>query len=104
MRLADLHPWFYDSGGTGISDKDGNPVPLRKGVGIGFDCPCGGDCGMVSVSFANPLDGGPPSRKDGHTWQRTGDTFETLTLSPSIQRLNGCKWHGWIKNGEVITC
>lgn len=35
-------------------------------------------------------------------WERTGDTFDTLTLKPSIQRVGGCAWHGFITNGEVI--
>ena len=47
-------------------------------------------------------------RADGEpTWQRTGDTFETLTLHPSILRSpqkGGCGWHGWVTNGEVRSC
>jgi hypothetical protein len=51
-------------------------------------------------------------------WLRTGDTFDTLTLSPSIHVLSVSRWdkdnpddrskwvaethwHGWIVNGEV---
>jgi hypothetical protein len=41
-------------------------------------------------------------------WNREGDTFETVTLSPSISvRQHGeyeqlhC-WHGFIRNGEVV--
>lgn len=34
-------------------------------------------------------------------WKRTGETFETLTLEPSIMQPRGC-WHGHIKNGEVL--
>jgi hypothetical protein len=103
MRLTDLNPLWVDAGGPGISDRNGNPVPARHGIGIIFDCPCG--CRMRSyVDFSNPLDGGPPFRDDGHSWQRTGETFETLTLYPSIKRDRawcGCAWHGWIKGGEV---
>jgi hypothetical protein len=62
-------------------------------------------CGIRGyVAFANPLDGGPPHISLGEpTWQRTGDTFETLTLSPSILRTRpyGCGWHGFITDGEV---
>lgn len=103
MKLTDLNPRWVGAGGPGISDKDGNPVPAREGVGISFDCPCG--CHIRDyVDFTNPLDGGPPHRSDGHTWQRTGDDFATLTLHPSIKRdraKGGCGWHGWVKNGEV---
>lgn len=88
-----------------------------------FDCPCAtcrakrtGDPDRDFhlrhyVGFANPLDGGPffessagaPSPK----WQRTGDTFETLTLTPSIlsdPAKGGCGWHGFNTNGEVTGC
>ena len=104
MKLIDLNPKWYGSGGKGHTDKDGNTLPRREGLGITFNCPCG--CSdQLAVSFTNPLDGQPP--RDGHTWQRTGDTFETLTLSPSLLRSKdkgGCGWHGWVRNGQIITC
>ena len=104
MKLIDLHPTFVGAGGPDISDQDGNPIPVREGIGLRFDCPCG--CGRPCyVPFANPLDGGP-ARTDSHAvWQRDGETFETLTLAPSILRSKekgGCGWHGWIRDGEVI--
>lgn len=58
------------------------------------------------LPFTNPIDGkGPYTDAPGHaTWERTGDDFETLTLSPSIQRRDpgGCAWHGYIRDGEVL--
>jgi hypothetical protein len=100
MRLTDLHPHFLGSGGEGIHDAQGNPVPFRPGVGVEFDCPCG--CAIpVFVAFANPLDGGPAVEKG---WHRTGDDFETLTLTPSILRVRTCTWHGFVTNGEILTC
>lgn len=102
MRLTELDPGWMAAGGEGISDKDGNPVPRREGVGVVFDCPDG--CGIPCyVPFANPLDGGASHDPQRHGWQRTGETFETLTLTPSILRRGGCGWHGFITNGEVIT-
>lgn len=105
MKLTELNPQWLGSGGDGVSDRDGNPVPVREGVMLTLDCPCGG-CGRpLAVPINNPLDGGPPvhGRADG-AWQRIGDTFETLTLTPSIQRMdpNGCRWHGFITNGEIV--
>lgn len=36
--------------------------------------------------------------------KRVGDTFDILTLTPSILRIKpSCGWHGFITNGEVIT-
>lgn len=92
MRLVDLNPRFL--GGA----------PDREGVGIEFDCPCGGICGhSLFVPFENPLDGGAQYGPTG--WKRAGDTFETLTLTPSILRLapSQCGWHGFVTNGEIIT-
>jgi len=101
MRLIDLNPCWVGHGGEGVTDTaTGAAIPRREQVAIDFDCPCG--CGSrCCIEFANPLDGGPPTRTDDHTWTRTGDTFETLTLTPSIQRVGGCGWHGHITNGEA---
>lgn len=103
MKLTDLNPTFYSAGGEGITRADGTPAPERRGVGLGFDCPCGNpdEEHRCYIPFANPLDGGPAVERG---WQRTGDTFETLTLTPSIQRMDGCRWHGFITDGEARTC
>lgn len=96
MRLADLHPrWGTWSGGT-------------TRIEVSFDCPVHGKAHRVIVPFVNPLDSGRPVMRT-HLWFRTGETFDTLTLTPSIDYTkydNGelrdptC-WHGWITNGEV---
>lgn len=137
MRLVDLHPQFLGSGGEGVYQQTGRPCPTcdgehsadcrachgtgreyepaprREGVGLIFNCPCGNDAEehQCYVPFSNPLDGGPPTDPRGWNgsggWQRTGDTFKTLTLTPSIFRrkdLGGCGWHGFITNGEVTSC
>ena len=104
MKLTDLNPRWIGSGGEGVSDKDGDPVPERNGVAISFECPCGrGD--RVCIEFNNPTDGLGPHDPTRNLWNRTGETFETLTLTPSIQRAEpaGCHWHGFITNGEIIT-
>ncbi len=108
MRLTDLNPNWVGAGGEGISDKDGYPVPERHGIGMTFDCPCGSCKERGYLSFSNPTDGGPPRINEGEpTWERSGITFEELTLTPSIHRVKekgGCGWHGWIKNGNVASC
>ena len=109
MKLTELDPHWVGAGGEGVYDKDMNPVPERHGVAISLNCPCGrtdydnGHSAKLVVMFANPIDGGEPIR-DRTTWQRTGETFENLTLTPSILRIGGCAWHGFITNGEIITC
>lgn len=99
----DLDPHWVGAGGEGITGRDGQPVPARRGVGVSFDCPCGCDS-RAYIPFAQPLDGGPPLESKHPIWDRTGDTFETLTLTPSIQRVGGCAWHGFIRNGESVPC
>lgn len=116
MRLIDLHPRWVGAGGYGVFNvaEDGTrtPAPERTGVGLTFDCPCGkcaaertGDFEAdfslrVYVGFDRPLDGGPPIDAKHH-WQRTGETFETLTLRPSILDVSRCGWHGYVTDGEV---
>lgn len=109
MKLTDLHPQFLGAGGEGIYKSDGTPAAKREGVGILMDCPCGqcDEFHQLYVPFDNPLDGGPPLEPGHPRWHRTGDTFETLTLTPSILRSRdkgGCGWHGFITNGEVRSC
>ncbi len=103
MKLADLNPVFLSLGGSGVYASDGGPIPLTEGVGVAFDCPCGdrSEDHRCYVPFAQPIGPGPYVPEKG--WKRTGDTFDTLTLEPSIQRIGKCGWHGFITNGEVQT-
>lgn len=104
MKITDLNAEWLSHGGEGVTyTATGLPVPLRERIGVWMDCPCG--CGQpLAVTFSNPEDGLGPTRPDGPAWERTGDTLETLTLTPSIQRLHGCMWHGFITNGEARAC
>lgn len=105
MRLIDLHPKWYTVGGP-CSEE-------RPHVGLILDCPCG--CGRrVAVNIDPPIG---DAKTLPHAWQRTGETFDNITLSPSLLIHGGaqfrdptaddaevrtCKgWHGWIRNGEV---
>lgn len=99
-RLVDADPVWVDGS---VSDGE------RHGTGIIFNCPIHDEC-FANVQFSNPLDGSPSHDNNGRcepTWHRTGETFETLTLSPSIRRLggpDGCEWHGFIRGGRFETC
>lgn len=94
MRLLDLDPrWF----------TEGDSPDL---VGITFNCPCCGGKNRLGVLFKEPIDrDGLPT--DTHwteqetLWTRTGETFETLSLSPSIDCSKFGHWHGFITNGMV---
>lgn len=108
-RLLDLAPKFLGHGGDGISDKNGNPVPMTNGVGIYCECPCG-CANPLYVPFTVALDGTPYEKwyGEGNAWVRHGSTFEELTLTPSIQRIksapDSCDWHGWLTNGVFKSC
>jgi hypothetical protein len=102
MKLTDLNPSWVGYGGEGMM-MNSQPIPRRERTAIEFDCPCGCDH-RVCIPFANPEDGQGPVYS-GLGWQRTGETFDDLTLTPSIQReLPARCWHGYVTNGEVSTC
>ena len=92
IRLTDMEPAWLTTG-------DG-----RHGMGVTFNCPhCDGNQ-SIGVFFANPIDGGPPAPPDvdpSPRWQRTGDTFDTLTITPSIDVSRSGHWHGFVTNGNL---
>lgn len=95
MRLLALNPrWATDS----YSAPSGG-----WRLGVTFECPCckgTSRATRLAVFFANPPDGGvPPSNRN--LWMREGDTFDTLTLTPSIDASASGHWHGFIKGGQV---
>lgn len=56
-----------------------------------YGCPCG--CG---VKRSLPVREG---QKEVYCWKWNGD--EALpTLQPSIKITDGCKWHGWLREGR----
>lgn len=101
MRLAELNPawyhWAHDRGGGAI--------------GVHFDCPVhrgSPQAHRVFVPFRNPIGPAQPEQRR-NLWDRTGESFETLTLSPSVdytrldngQAHDASCWHGFIRDGAV---
>jgi hypothetical protein len=70
-----------------------------SGEGITFDCPKCGPSHRLCVYFDNPLDDKPSASWQKPTWKREGESFESLTIAPSIQYQ--C-FHGWVEEGNVI--
>jgi hypothetical protein len=90
VKLTQLSPvWIVDGG---------------RAVGLRFNCP---HCRerLLSVWFANPADGGPPSSlAPANRWTRSGAGFDTLTLTPSIDASSTGHWHGLIRDGLIEDC
>lgn len=106
MKLIELEPrWFtFPQAAPGLDIR----------VGLTFRCP---RCRVqrLGVSFEPAIDPLNYLRALGITWpfanctvwHRKGDTFETLSLTPSIDASGNRMdfpghWHGYIKNGEVV--
>lgn len=99
MRLSELDPrWAIDAdivlGGASKHFEN------RHGMAISFDCPHCRET-RLAVWFANPIDGGPPTDDASHLWQRSGDDFDSLTLTPSVDASAHGHWHGFITNGAI---
>jgi hypothetical protein len=105
MKLSELDPrWFTQRESPDL-------------IGVTFDCPCCGPDGKATslgtkyrprlgVLFVEEIDrDGLPNDVHwtvaGKKWHRTGETFDTLTLSPSIDCSAFGHWHGHVTNGEV---
>lgn len=107
MKLTDLNPSWVASGGDGITyASSGKPVPYVPYAGVQCDCPCGNTDKnhRLYIPFANPFGNEVANRMHVHGWEREGETFESLTLRPSILRSRshgGCGWHGYITDGNV---
>lgn len=96
MRLTELNPRWV-----------GYPGPVYDGVS--FDCPhC--KTQRLAITFSPPIDPNgwwpkmtKPTYAGVNVWKRSGNTFETLTLSPSVDASVdiGGHWHGFITNGEI---
>jgi hypothetical protein len=130
MKLADLEARFVDHRVELADEHHGRPMPdgtvqwggfpvdtlhyqqaLPGAEGVTFLCPkCfqqnGGSKGThsVMVFFEGadlPPDIGRNGRGETVRWHAAGTGIDDLTLSPSIQLLGGCAWHGIVGNGET---
>lgn len=93
MRLVDLDPHWISFDG-------------RHGQGVRFDCPAHKGSHSIAVFFENPVDGKAkvgPDRTPTPRWIREGDTFETLTIKPSINAKanDPTCWHGYVIDGRI---
>ena len=99
MKLTDLNPRW-------ISSRWEDAQPNVK-FGITFECP---HCRKQRLAiFFKPEIGtinslalwAVPTPSSGNYWTRSGETFETISLMPSVDASVMGHWHGFITNGEV---
>jgi hypothetical protein len=118
-KLVDLNPKWMEGRYAGADGAI---------CGVRFDCPEGhADC-WHAIPFTPDLAGVAREswQTNGAVWQRVGDTFETLSLSPSILRVpqfvsreaaiaagcipeyitdsTTCAFHGFVTNGAITFC
>lgn len=63
--------------------------------GLFYMCPCG--CGALgALPFRGTTDEHPSWIWDGNA--------DSPTLTPSILRTAGCRWHGYLTRGEWVNC
>ena len=109
MRLSELEPkWIRP-----LNWADPNPFY----IGVSFMCPhCSKDAPehgperrrRLAVKFYPPVDPTSAEAKFGFKWpdlgehrRQSGETFDTLTLTPSVGFDSIGHWHGNITNGEM---
>jgi hypothetical protein len=101
MKLSELNPRWI-----------GCLWDCLKGIkfGITFDCPHCRDQ-RLAILFKNPfgdleklplaLWADPRKDQAANLWEREGETFELISLSPSIDAGPFGHWHGFITKGEI---
>jgi hypothetical protein len=66
-------------------------------VGLLVTCP---NCGALgSAYFESPIGGGSMPQWARVKWQRSGDTLEAMSLTPSFLMIG--HYHSWIRNGQL---
>lgn len=98
IKLTELNPKWVGCGEPGENVL----------FGLRFDCP---HCRIqkIAIMFTPFIDPkgwleriGGEFHKEQLKWNRTGDSFENITLQPSINTEFSGHWHGYIENGYVI--
>lgn len=122
MRLIDLDPrWLLDASGRRVGFIFISPKQIARHDGTSNPVPWRQTC----FPFATPLHDQEPAVwkamadlagsdgefdfwqacNQGCGWKITGGienaTFETMTVTPSLDGSAGGLWHGFITNGEI---
>ncbi len=108
MRLTELEPIFLRVAERGERAVFKHVSTIEEAHGLRFLCPkCyqanGGPKGTHSVICWTPQAPLDDKSAGGARWPMSGTGYLDLTLTPSIQLLGGCHWHGFITNGEATS-
>jgi hypothetical protein len=101
MRLTELEPrwvasnWDSALGGIKFGITFLCPHCRTQRLAVCFDPPIGRDERLQLNAWADPR------ANAKHVWKREGDTFDTLTLAPSVDASSSGHWHGFITNGAI---
>jgi hypothetical protein len=102
-RWVAIHGWDSPNGTQNyVCGATSGPFYREAPGGLSFICPMHRTHRLV-VFFENPWDGLPPERSGKYRWHRENETFDTITLRPSInaQVADPSCWHVFITNGEI---
>ena len=95
MKFSELDPRF-------LILETGGPK-----VGVTFECPHCRDqrlailfhhSGNEAIEDSYIMARAPSTN---HIWAMTGDSFDAMSFSPSIDASSSGHWHGFITNGQV---
>lgn len=85
---------FQNFDGSGVDDPAA--IPADDLIWFAYCCPrTGKPCSSILIGLDKPTD--RPS------WQWDGNVYAP-TLTPSINCVGGCKWHGFLTKGEFKAC
>ena len=85
--------------------KEAGDVYIFEGAGdsgyyMQFVCPCGNCNGHDSIPISMDINF---ANKSNHRWHWNG-SYHKPSLKPSILRMSGCHWHGYLTEGEFREC
>ncbi len=124
MRLADLDPrWWGNEGRTGQGIVFRCPCCRKVWLCVAFANPIdGGTPFDIGTNERRPwralwhilygdlrdasvrwrvIEKGVAVVPPGTHWTRAGETFDLLSLAPSVDASKSGHWHGFVTNGEV---
>jgi hypothetical protein len=99
MRLSELNPRW-----VGLHNWSSESI---YHIGVSFDSPTTGK--RLAILFKPAIDPDNLTQRyqfgdyfpQAKKWDRVGDTFETLSLMPSLDFSANGEWHGNITNGSI---